>query len=372
MKKLLYIRHAFHSKTKSNDFLINLLSENYEIEIFNFNPEKDSNEKFKELNGKEFDTIILFQIMPSIRMLKSTIKFKTAAFFPMYDAVNSLKKPIWNEYRECNIINFSKTLHEKCLEKGLSSYYIQYFPKPQEILDSGDENSIFFWQRRENITTHTLEKLLDVNKINKLYLHNAPDPNNKFIQPSKKWNKKLECSNWFETRDEMLIYIQKSALYFAPRDAEGIGMSFLDAMACGRCVIAPDNPTMNEYIKNNFSGILYNLKSPRKLKIENIREIQKNTISFIKNGYTNWEKEKYNILKWIETPVKLNKTLADTKLLTRIIKYYLFGFIPLLKIYETNNTVSYKLFHIIPVKKSSKKHTEIRLPEIIIKGKIIQ
>ena len=372
MKKLLYIKHAFHNKTKSNDFLINLLSETYETEIFDFNPETDSFEKFMVLNGRKFDTVVLFQIMPSIKALKKIIHFKHIAFFPMFDAVNSVKKPLWNEYRECNIINFSRTLHNKCQEKGLSSYYIQYFPEPGQIIDYGDENSVFFWQRRENITTGILEKLLDINRIKRLYLHNVPDPGNKFIQPSEKWKNKIEYSNWFDSKEKMLEYMQQAAIYFAPRSSEGIGMSFLDAMASGRCVIAPDYPTMNEYIKHNFNGYLYNLKAPHKINIKNIRTIQQNTINFIKNGYKKWNTEKYNILNWIETPVNTDNKVADDTLLTKIRKYYLFGFIPLLRCNETTNYVSYKLFHVIPISKTKNKHQQIHLPKLPIKVKTIQ
>lgn len=73
----------------------------------------------------------------------------------------------------------------------------------------------------------------------------------------------------------MQQYIQKSALYFAPRKYEGIGMSFLEAMASGRCVIAPDYPTMNEYIKNGETGYLYNFKRPQKIKFDDIKNSKK-------------------------------------------------------------------------------------------------
>lgn len=346
MKKLLYVKHAFHNKTKSNDFLQKILKNEYEIEFFDFDNDNDSVDRFKELDGKEFDTVVLFQIMPPVSMLKKYVKYRHIAFFPMYDATHFFNRGIWNEYRECNIINFSSTLHEKCRSLGLSSYYIQYFPEEVEIKDEGNEDALFFWQRNKKIGTRTIEKVLDTKQINILYLHNAPDSGNKLPEPSPIWKDKIINSNWFDTKEEMKNYIQKSALYFAPREFEGIGMSFLEAMAAGRCVIAPDNPTMNEYIKNGETGYLYKLKSPQKIKLNNIRKIQTAARKYISEGRKKWETRKFEILKWIETPPEINtdKALMAEKLLIKNPEKTFCG-----KIYTTTNTTTYKIFNIIPI-----------------------
>lgn len=347
MKKLLYVKHAFHNKTKSNDFLQEILKTAYDIEFFDFDNDNDDLDKFKELSGREYDTVILFQIMPPISALKKYIKYNNIAFFPMYDATHFFNRGIWNEYRECNIINFSSTLHKKCQALGLSSYYIQYFPEPAEIKNEGDEHSLFFWQRREKIDTKTIEKVLDVKSINKLYLHKAADPNNKLTEPSNIWNGKIVNSDWFDTKNEMQDYIQNAALYFAPREFEGIGMSFLEAMATGRCVIAPDNPTMNEYIKNGENGYLYNLKSPEKIELKDIRAMQKASYNYIKDGREKWEQKKSDILKWIKNSPAKNSDieLMDNKLLIKNPEKKF-----CCKIYTTANYVIYKLFNLIPLK----------------------
>ncbi len=354
MKKLLYIGHSYHNKTKSTQFLQKLFATKYEIVKFNFDPYKDTNEKFQELNNQEFDVVVLFQIMPSINKLKEQVNFKHLAFFPMYDGAPPISNPIWYEYRDCNIINFSKTLHKECKKIGLSSYYIQYFPKPKNIKNMGDEKSVFFWQRINKITPYTVDKVIGIKNINKFYFHQAIDPENEITPTPKDWDDKVEVSTWFDTKEEMEEYLQKSAVYFAPRHLEGIGMSFLDAMAIGRCVVAPNLPTMNEYIINGKNGYLYDLKKPKKIKLENIREIQKNTIQFIKKGYETWEKDKYKILDWIVSDVEKNKnnklieknlipieiqkkkikisiTYLKKKITPNHKKYYLFGFLPVYK-----------------------------------------
>ncbi len=350
MKKLLFIGHEFHKTTKSSYFMQELLAEKYEIESFYIDPYKITDTDFAQISGKTFDILVLWQVMPSLMELEKYIKFKTCAFFPMYDHTKTLNSPLWNEYKNCNIINFSKAFHKTCKEGGLSSYYIQYFPKPADILDEGDEKSIFFWQRSDKITTKTLEKVIDIKKIDKLYLHKNTDPKNKFIPPSKNLESKVVYSSWFDTKDEMQKYIQKSALYFAPRRYEGIGMSFLEAMAAGRCVIAPDYPTMNEYIKNRETGFLYDYKRPELLTLSNIRKIQKNTSEYIKQGYEKWEKEKYKIFEYIESEPVTDTDLLNKHIFIRNENILLLGFLPA-RIKETHDEINYKIFNLIPIKK---------------------
>lgn len=352
MKKLLYIGHAYHNKTKSSQFLKNMMSERYNITQFDYDPESDNFDKFQQLDGQSFDIVVLFQIMPPMHKLKKYVKCDKIVFFPMFDGSPDIKHPIWSEYKDCIIINFSKTLHKRCKHVGLASFYIQYFPKPCEILNMGEEKKVFLWQRTNQVTINTVEKTFGENNIEQLYLHNEPNIGYKFEKPFGKWKEKSIVSTWFDTKEQMNEYLQECAIYYAPRSYEGIGMSFLDAMAVGRCIIAPDHPTMNEYITNGVNGYLYNYENPRRIKIKNLRKIQQNTIKFIQDGYKKWERNKYKILDWLEADpkkhsnairqdtrlyvcehkkkkIKISITFAIKKTTEKWIIYYLFGFLPI-------------------------------------------
>ncbi|MGL4982870.1 MAG: glycosyltransferase [Treponemataceae bacterium] len=310
MKTLLYIGHSYHNKTRSTQFLQDMFKTKYNVDVFNFDPSKDDYTILKKLTNQKFDVVILFQIMPSINMLKEFISFKSIAFFPMYDMYIEhylFSNKIWLEYKDCNIINFSKTLHDNLLDKGFSSYYIQYFPESIKIDNFGDEKSIFFWQRTTDISAATIDALLEEKEVKHLHIHKALDPNHYFIEPNSEWKSKVTYSTWYEKKEDMLEDIKKAALYIAPRRYEGIGMSFLEAMAMRRCVIAPNNPTMNEYIVDGQTGILYDLENPHKISLNNIQQIQKNTQTYIQQGYQSWESNKNIILDWIIAKSILNK-----------------------------------------------------------------
>ena len=132
MKKLLYIGHAYHKKTKSTVFLCQLFSEEYELSEFYLDPQlPDSYIGLDDLPVKDFDVLVCLQSMPSLSELRRHISWKRGVFFPMYDHVQgflTLDCPIWYEYRDFRIINFCRKLHEKLLDCGFDSKYIQYVP----------------------------------------------------------------------------------------------------------------------------------------------------------------------------------------------------------------------------------------------------
>jgi glycosyltransferase involved in cell wall biosynthesis len=77
-------------------------------------------------------------------------------------------------------------------------------------------------------------------------------------------------------------------------------MSFLEAMAYGMIVIAPDTPTHNEYIVSGYNGYLYNLKKITEIKFEKLDEMINNVIKTVENGYQNWLDSIDKIINFIE------------------------------------------------------------------------
>lgn len=305
MKKALFIGHQYHTKTKSSDFMIELLSREYDVTIFNFDPYQDNIEThFNPLAGTAFDVVILWQIAPDMAIIKRLINSENFIFFPMYDACYAAPDKFWYGYRDVKIISFSQTLYKQLQEKGLSVDYIQYFPKPAAKFLPGDNTSIFFWQRVSEINLQTIRRVLrNKSDLQKVHIHQAIDPGHKVSANDGNSPYQIEYSTWYEQKEDMLKDINKSQMYMAPRIYEGIGMSFLEAMAMGRCVIAPDNPTMNEYIVHSETGFLYDFSEPQRIRLGNVREIQKNAYEYIKKGYQKWEKDKSKILDVIESPV---------------------------------------------------------------------
>lgn len=310
-KKLLYIGHEYHKKTKSNNFLIRLLETKYEVFCVTYNVGTKKFSGNKEVLGRHFDVLVLWQMPVPVKLLKKIFLFDHGVYIPMYDGTGEMSNDFWIGYRDFNIINFSKTLHERLIKMGLSSYYIQYFPPVSSGFIPGKEDEVYFWQRRNSINIHTVCNLLEQSRIKKMHMHKAVDPDQNFIQPKKIQEQiyQITYSDWYEKKEDMLQDVKEAAIYIAPREYEGIGMSFLEAMAMGKFVIAPDHPTMNEYIRHGVTGYLYDLNDVKPVGNIDIRQIQYNTYAYMKEGCRKWEKRKYCILDWLEKDVTVNHKL---------------------------------------------------------------
>ncbi len=322
---LLYVGHTYHKKTQSASFMLDLVADNYERTEFYLDPHvRASYDGLDSLSGREFDVLVCWQIMPDISELRRRISWKRGIYFPMYDYFHgymTIDRPIWYDYREFRIVNFCRKLHEWLLSLGFDSKYIQYFPRPaRQVNDGGDAQSVFFWQRITRLNLPLLARVLKKFNLKRLHLHKALDPGESFTEIDGKDHEcgnffrrlKVDKSTWYGRREDMTAEMLKSAIYMAPRPYEGIGMSFLEAMANGRCVVAPDCPTMNEYIVNGKTGILYywddaaQKQNPPPVDVSEsgIREIQHNALAFIRRGYRRWLVESGNILKWISEEPK--------------------------------------------------------------------
>ena len=327
-KQLVYVGHEYHKKTKSVDFLIDIFRQNYEVEYMTYDMETNQINGDKEAFEKEYDVLVLFQMPVSVNFLREKLNFQHGVYFPMYDGTGEAPNQFWLDYIDFNIINFSSTLHNRLLNMGFSSHYIQYFPKPSLSFEEGNKDSVFFWQRRGSININTVCNLFANSDIAKIHVHKALDPGEEYIEPSQNLKNKYQFtfSTWYADKKEMLEDVKKAAYYIAPREYEGIGMSFLEAMAMGKCVVAPNHPTMNEYIVNGVNGYLYKDSSSR-LDFHNLREIQKNVYLYMKKGFANWEREKNKILEWLEQDVKLDSKLIEKTYKEQFIigKHYLGG-----------------------------------------------
>jgi glycosyltransferase involved in cell wall biosynthesis len=297
-KKIVYVGHSYHQKTKSTLFLIDYLKQFFTVEVIL--DESWDGGIYPDLSfiDESYLGVVFFQNLPDKKQLKS-IKNDNLIFFPMYDNVYPLPRSWWNNYYDLKIINFSKTLHEKLLNWGFETIYTQYFPKPSKYMP-GNPKEVYFWQRTNKIGIDTIAKLLDESET-KIHIHKAIDPNFEFFRPSVDQEKqyKITYSDWYETREDVWDIIKEKGIYVAPRGFEGIGMSFLEAMAMGKAVVSADNPTMNEYIIHNQTGYLFKLNEPKKIDFSTIENVQKNTYNFICEGFENWEIQRKKIIDLI-------------------------------------------------------------------------
>ena len=308
-----------------------IFMQEYEVTTVYLHPSAvASMDVWKSHKGEVYDVLVIWQVMPDLSRMHRYISWTHGLFFPMYDNVISLDglgQKVWKDYSSMRIVNFSKCFHEELLSWGFDSKYIQYFPQPKQVDNWGSEDALFFWQRQSDLTVGTLAAAARNLHLSRIHIHKALDSFHHFAEP-KVFGPEAERffaeheyteSVWFDRKSDMEDILWDCALYMASRRFEGIGMSFLDAMAMGRCIIAPNLPTMNEYITDGQTGLLYDWDDaslthcafPVKADAAQIRAIQSRTLAYIAEGRKRWEAEKDIVLRWATEPVSRDETLLE-------------------------------------------------------------
>ena len=264
MKKILYIGHEYHLKTRSTIFIQEILSSRYDLETFSIDPNQENIDGLINIDLEKYQLIVLLQVdyLASYFLKRN----KPTVVIPMYDASGNLNESHWKAINRSLVVSFSFMIHNRVQQLGLDSIYLKYFPKNDtkaKNLERKPEQKlkVFFWERLPDskINEKNIIKLINNLPIETLYIHEAHDPGrNKLRLDNIDQNFKIIRSKWFDNKNDLIDIISNTDLYIAPRYSEGIGQGFLEAMSLGCCVIANDDSTHNEYIKNWENGILVN------------------------------------------------------------------------------------------------------------------
>ena len=285
MQKILFINNSYNfNKTASSRFFYDFLCRHYEVDI-----ELAENDQlpYESINQKNYSAIISFYFQADF----SKFTCKNLIYVPMYDGFVFCREKL-AQLKNVKLINFCRYLHKQALAFGFKSFYIQYYPEPQfnQNENPATRDKLFYWQRRNTSFSQILKclppKISDLG-CKKTILHSVTDGDNElFIKPTNEEikNYNIEITSWFENKTDLLDILDTTKYYIAPRKQEGIGLSFLDAMSRGCVIIAHNDRTMNEYIKNGYNGYLIDFERPKKIKFKNYQKNYKNNIELYTKG----------------------------------------------------------------------------------------
>ena len=120
-----------------------------------------------------------------------------------------------------------------------------------------------------------MRQLIHSADVASVHIHKSVDPEHTYRPPSTDdvASYKITESEWLTDKSDYADLLRSADVFIAPRLYEGIGMSVLDAMANGLCVVAPNRATMNEYLQDGVTGILYEPKAPKRLDLSDWHSI---------------------------------------------------------------------------------------------------
>jgi len=267
-----FIGHYFHKeRTNSHAYFMNLLQSKF---IFfpsfinsyrTFSPSIFCTPHLGVY--KNIDNAIIWQvhnwIIPESLRSYDGNKF----IFPMYDNDRDLSRDDYDP--AANYFCFCRCLHNRLTSFGLKSLYLSFFPAidyssinpATPHRNTQRELKAFFWYRGDVRISLVIRLCLKMG-VTSLTIKYSPDPHIRkeeleAISDIKPYGIQIDCAEWHSTHHEYLSQLSGHHVFFAPRYNEGIGFSFLEALALGLCVVAPNTPTHNEYIVHGQSGLLH-------------------------------------------------------------------------------------------------------------------
>lgn len=314
MSKIAFIDHSYHKKTNSSSFLLEILqSFGHDVDHF-WDDFWQGGEQTSLKKVQNYDAIILFQISPQWHGAYCNLH-NNITYVPMLDsygytlARNKNSIGPWVKFSNVKILNFSSTLHYICNAFGFVSRYFKYFQQPMPSV-CVPQNGLhgFFWARREDqISVDTIFRLIGDTRFDSLHIHLACDPFSPEPKlPSEYVLKKhhVTVSHWFEAKQDFMNVLKNANIVFAPRLEEGIGQAMLEAFAYGQCVIAPNCGTMNEYITDGLTGLLFDYNNPKQMDFSNVVELGKRSHAMAMRGYSAWIACKRDIVDYILQPCR--------------------------------------------------------------------
>jgi glycosyltransferase involved in cell wall biosynthesis len=318
--RVAFIAHSYHRKTQSHRFIVDLLSSQFKIDLFYDESWSNTAPQWvRDFNEDAYDIIIIHQMHQAFTHL--TGNHPNVVFIPMYDAMLLGPDFYWQPaFNQAKILCFSWELRKEVMAHNSNTALFQYFPDPSRYATVADHQGLrgFFWYRVKDIDLPLIANMCQNHQFDRFLIHNAPDPGNKFTA-LRKWPPQLgalQVSTWLQSPNDYIAALRRCNIFFAPRPREGIGMSFLEAMASGMCVVAPNAATMNEYISNGTNGLLYQLGRNCRLEFTRARDMGLRARESVERGFRRWQSSIPMLLEFIAAPtaaVRSSRTsLAST------------------------------------------------------------
>lgn len=301
-----FVGHSYHKITSSSKWFIDFIERHEKVDQY-WDETWNDGEPLCVRDLLSYDQIFVWQVGYVGRELAQLAPSKVV-FIPMWDGVAGLNRGWWHAFGNARIISFAWILHERLRTWGLNSFHTQFFLDPSKFPPVVDFSTLrgYLWQRRQEIGWPQVNRLVSEVHWDSFRLHIGMDPGSGEVVPPTPAERR--CSNISLTRftamtaDASTNYLNSANVFFASRAREGIGMAFLEAMASGMCVVAPDAPTMSEYIDHNVSGLLYDLKNLETLDLSRAAKFGSAARRKMELGFSEWSYDLRNRLPEILFP----------------------------------------------------------------------
>ena len=262
----------------------------------------DGNDSFSDLQSmlKRNHPVVFFQLPPPESLY--AISDARIIWIPMWDQARGYDLAWWRRLpKSLKIVSFSREISHRAGAVGLNTLDIRFAisPAEQDDVNWRKPRILLYWNRIGMIGQDFLRKMCRALDVDLLLFRRRTDPGwpswCDYGLPEKlgKTSVKLLDVHGLEGHAAALKYreyLKQANIFIAPRLAEGVGLSFLEALAKGCAVFAYNAPTMNEYISHKENGYLFDEYHPAisnsiRMKVE--KKLNRVASLFGRTGFKN-------------------------------------------------------------------------------------
>jgi hypothetical protein len=305
------VDHSYHSITGSSRFFRRILDGAFVVTELHCEDWRGGRRvTASDVDALGADVVVFWQALPSPIDL---FRLETpAVWIPMYDDVARRSTAFWRVMSATGlrVVSLCGALSQIAARFGLPLSEYRYYPDPSSLRHAGHLQGrlrVLVWDRGD-IGIDQLRRLMLPTAVESTCLRLAADPGLRPTMPTAadKEAYRIRILPGLLSREEHLRLLSAADVFLAPRRTEGIGLSFLEAMAMGLAVIAPDRPTMNEYIEHGVNGYLYDPARPRILDLRDVRLTGERAQASVVDGHRAWLASRERILHDVQAASPVN------------------------------------------------------------------
>ena len=264
-KRVLVVDHVCHKTTKSFDFFAALLSRSFEVEVFYY--DRHYRVRIPKDKLSWADMIVYLEFLPS--RFRIAEPGKRCVFVPMYDNEWGSRWQ-WRRIADSGmaVVSFCGRVTEHARKCGVTNLLDVRFALPPSPAP-GNPRVAVLWERGQ-IGIDQIRKLFAPSDLDKLIVvrrpggGKAPAPIPDEVREA--YHVELHEGDYLPD-EEYRALLAEPGVYVAPRFTEGIGMSFLEALAAGKIVVAHKDATMDEAIEDGVNGRLVDMTNPTRIDL---------------------------------------------------------------------------------------------------------
>jgi Glycosyl transferases group 1 len=253
--------HANAFAGSAEDILVDPLASSAEIELRPWD-----GERLPEPLPSETPTI--FYMFPPPAEVASAPGARIV-WIPMWDHARIYSQEWWDRLSpRLRVVALSQPVADRARSAGLTTLELRYYLDPTGLPPAQwDRGRVAcYWNRTGMLSREALGRLCQALSLGRLLFRDQLDPR---VHPRMAYSLPAMLGHTEvipirpSSKEGYLEITREANIFVAPRTSEGVGLTFLEAMARGCCVIGYDAPTMNEYIRDGENGLLFKSRFSR-------------------------------------------------------------------------------------------------------------